>query len=71
MNSNRNSEKSSENENRTGSLPENASNHKLPDNQTPTDEDSVSTHGDSSNGKYSKTNKRDDEVDNNNVRGGS
>ncbi|UYQ94331.1 hypothetical protein MKQ68_04410 [Chitinophaga horti] len=43
---------------------------KLPDNPEAT-EDAVSTRGDSANGKYSRTDKRDEDIDNNEVRGGS
>jgi hypothetical protein len=65
---NRNGMKGHDRENRTGS-PE-GQYRKLPDNEA-NQEDTVSTAGDSANGKYSRTNKRDDEVDNNQVRGGS
>jgi hypothetical protein len=51
---NRNGNKSYNKENRTGSLPENRQNHKLPDLDTD-NEQSMSTEGDTSNPKYSKT----------------
>jgi hypothetical protein len=65
---NRQGMKGNDAENRTGAP--DGEYRKLPDNPN-NEEDTVSTAGDSSNGKYSKTNKRDDEVDNNEVRGGS
>jgi len=68
---NRNSIKGSENENRTGQNGnENANNKKLPDNPANNPEESVSTVGDTSNGKYSRTNKRDEDIDNDDTRGG-
>jgi hypothetical protein len=68
---NRNSEKGSEKENRTGENgAENAHNHKLPDNPNRNPEELISTRGDTSNGKYSKTGKRDEDIDNDDTRGG-
>ena len=69
--SNRNSQKGSEGENRTGqNTRKDANNHKLPDNPNNNPEELVSTRGDTSNGKYSKTNKRDEDIDNDDTRGG-
>ena len=68
---NRNSIKGPENENRTGQNGnENANNKKLPDNPDRNPEESISTVGDTSNGKYSRTNKRDEDIDNDDTRGG-
>jgi|GEM_PF-2727513 len=47
-------------ESRKGTLPENRGNHKLRDNDSNSNE-SISTAGDTSNPKYSKTNMRKDE----------
>ena len=67
----RRQQKGSEGENRTGqNTRKDANNHKLPDNPDNNPEELVSTRGDTSNGQYSKTNKRDDEVDNDDTRGG-
>lgn len=60
----------SDNRNEKVGQPENVGNRKLPDNPQQT-EDAVSTAGDSANGKDSRTGRRDDEVDNNDRRGGS
>ena len=49
---------------------ENSRNKKLPDNHANEQDQTVSTKGDTSNGKYSKTNKRDEEIDNDDTRGG-
>ena len=57
QNRNRNSNKSHEDESRTGSMSENRGNRKLPDNDSNNDE-SISTAGDTSNPKYSKTSVR-------------
>jgi hypothetical protein len=56
-NRNRNSDKSQQNVSRTGSIDENRGNRKLPDNDRNSDE-SISTSGDTSNPKYSKTSVR-------------
>lgn len=66
---NRNSNKDKDRENRTGSDKKQQSDNyrKLPDNPKPGDD--ISTHGDTSKGKYSRTGKRDDEVNNTDVRG--
>jgi hypothetical protein len=53
-NRNRNSNKSSGKESRSGNLPENRHNKKLPDLDTD-NEQSMSTEGDTANPKYSKT----------------
>ena len=67
----RNSEKSSEKENRTGQNGnENANNHKLPDNPDRNPEELISTRGDTSNGKDSKTGKRKEDIDKDYTRGG-
>jgi hypothetical protein len=68
---NRNSQKGSEEENRTGqNVRKDAHNKKLPDNPANNPEEVVSTVGDTSNGKDSRTNKRDEDVDNDDTRGG-
>ena len=68
---NRNSIKGNDKENRTGAQgDENRSNKKLPDNPHTDPEESISTAGDTSGGKYSNTGKRDDEIDNDDTRGG-
>jgi hypothetical protein len=68
---NRNSEKGSEHESRTGQGGnENANNHKLPDNPDRNPEELISSRGDTSNGKDSKTGKRKDEIDQDYTRGG-
>ena len=43
---------------------------KLPDDIKNDPAESTSTRGDTANGKYSRTNKRDDKVDNDDTRGG-
>jgi hypothetical protein len=63
-NRNRNSEKTNANESRTGTQPENRGNRKLRDNASGNDE-SISTRGDSSNPKYSKTNVRKEDKERN------
>jgi len=71
MPTNRNSQKGSDKENLTGKgKPENAGNKKLPDNNQNNPEESISTRGDTANGKYSRTNKRDEDIDNDDTRGG-
>ena len=68
-NRNRASQKGNEKENRTGNNTKAKTGYrKLPDNKDAT-EDSVSTRGNSANGKYSKTNVRDEDIDNEDVRG--
>ncbi len=68
-NENRDTLKGNGNEQRTGSKPENAGNRKLPDNPRNADE-SISTRNDTANGKGSRTGLRDDQVDNDETRGG-
>ncbi len=59
-NRNRNSNKSTDHESRRGTLSENRGNKKLPDNKGDKDE-RLSTSGDTSNPKYSKTGVRKEE----------
>jgi hypothetical protein len=49
---------------------ENSRNRKLPDNPQNDQDETISTRGDTSGGKYSKTNKRDEDIDNDDTRGG-
>jgi hypothetical protein len=67
-NRNRNSEKGNADENRTGA--NNEGYRKLPDDPSNDPAESISTANDTSNGKYSRTNKRDEDVDNDDTRGG-
>ena len=68
---NRNSEKGNDTENRTGkNLQKDTHYRKLPDDNSNDPAESISTRGDTSNGKYSRTNKRDEEIDNDDTRGG-
>lgn len=67
--SNRNSNKDTNQESRTGTQEENRGNHKLADNPANGDE-RISTAGDTANGKNSRTGQRDDEVSNEETRGG-
>lgn len=68
---NRNSVKGSNEENRTGNKGTEKENYrKLPDNPSHRSDESISTVDNTAGGKYSKTNKRDDEVDNDDTRGG-
>jgi hypothetical protein len=68
---NRNSEKGTDAENRTGqNVRKDAHNKKLPDNPDNNPEDLISSRGDTSNGKDSRTNKRDEDIDNDDTRGG-
>lgn len=66
---NRHSQKDTDSESRTGRDKKQQSDNyrKLPDN--PKQGDDISMHGDTSGGKYSKTRKRDDEINNAEVRG--
>jgi hypothetical protein len=67
----RNGQKGTDTENRTGqNTRKDAHNKKLPDNPNRNPEELISTRGDTSNGKDSKTGKRDDEIDNDDTRGG-
>ena len=60
---NRNSEKENDTENRRGkNLQKDTGYTKLPEDTTNDPAESISTRGDTANGKYSRTNKRDDEV---------
>ncbi|MCD6063595.1 MAG: hypothetical protein K0R82_1506 [Flavipsychrobacter sp.] len=68
-NRNRNSTKGSEKETRKGTEEENRGNRKLPNNAN-NDPEKSNTAGDTSNGKYSRTNKRDEDIDNDDTRGG-
>jgi hypothetical protein len=71
MTRNRQGMKGNDKENRTGNKnPIPAGYKKLPDNPKNT-EDSISTRNDSANGKYSRTDKRDEDIDNKHTRGGS
>jgi hypothetical protein len=70
-NRNRNSQKGNENEKRTGNSDrEKTGYQKLPDNPSHRSDESISTADNPANGKYSRTGKRDDEIDNDNTRGG-
>ena len=70
-NRNRKSEKGNEKENRTGNNTKQKSGYrKLPDNPQPRSDESISTADNTANGKYSRTGKRDDEVNNEDTRGG-
>lgn len=71
-NRNRNGQKGNDKENRVGgNRDENRGNRKLPDNpNNSADDESISTAGDTSNGKYSRTNVRDEDIDNDETRGG-
>ena len=67
---NRGSIKGSDQESRTGKASENSANRKLPDNPDNAPDESISTAGDTSNGIYSKTNKRKEDIDKDETRGG-
>jgi hypothetical protein len=67
---NRNSEKGNGTENRTRRNFKNDNHYKNPDDPANDPAESTSTRGDTANGKYSRTNRRDDEVDNDDTRGG-
>jgi hypothetical protein len=68
-NRNRNSRKGNDKESRRGTEEENRGNRKLPDNPE-NDPEKSNTAGDTSGGKYSKTGKRDEDIDNDETRGG-
>lgn len=68
-NRNRNSEKDSDKKSSTGKK-DNAGYKKLPDNPKNRPDESISTRDDTANGKYSRTGKRDEDIDNDNTRGG-
>ncbi len=67
-NRNRQGEKGSDSENRTGER--NKEYMKLPDDQINNPSESVSTRDDTANGKYSRTDVRDEDIDNDDTRGG-
>jgi hypothetical protein len=67
---NRQGEKGNDSETRTGSGSEESQYKKLPDNPKNRPDESISTRDNTANGKYSRTGKRDDEVDNDDTRGG-
>ena len=67
---NRNSEKGNERENRGGKKQVDDDYRKLPDNPENAQDESVSTADDTANGKYSRTAKRDEDIDNDDTRGG-
>jgi hypothetical protein len=69
-NRNRNSQKGNENENRTGNENKQPGYRKLPDDPNNSPDESISTRENTANGKYSKTNVRDEEIDNDDTRGG-
>ena len=71
MANNRNSIKGNDKEKRNaGNADENRLNKKLKDNPRNDPDESLSTAGDTSGEKYSKTNKRDEDIDNDDTRGG-
>jgi hypothetical protein len=65
---NRQGEKGNDKENRTGS--EKSQYKKLPDNPRNAPDESISTRDNTANGKYSRAGKRDDEIGNDDTRGG-
>ena len=68
---NRNSHKSNDKENRTGKNTEEKTGYrKLPDNPQHKPDESISTADDTAGGIYSRTGKRDDEINNEDTRGG-
>jgi hypothetical protein len=69
-NRNRNSRKGNEKESRKGTSEENRGNRNLSDNRENASDESISSAGDTTNGKYSRTNMRDEDIDNDNTRGG-
>jgi hypothetical protein len=63
--------KSNEEENRTGkNNPENTGYRKLPDDPSNRSDESISTADNTASGKYSKTKVRDEDIDNDDTRGG-
>ena len=71
MANNRNSIKGNDKEKRNaGNADETRLNKKLKDNPRNDHDESLSTAGDTSGGKYSKTTKRDEDIDNDDTRGG-
>jgi hypothetical protein len=69
-NRNRNSIKDNDKKKGNRLSEENKGNQKRPNNPQNRQDETISTRGDTSNGKYSKTNKRDEDVDNDDTRGG-
>ncbi|WP_343699853.1 hypothetical protein [Chitinophaga sp.] len=71
MTRNRQGIKGNDKENRTGHKnPVEGGYRKLPDNPKNRSDENVSTRNNPANGKYSRTKKRDEDIDNDNVRGG-
>ncbi len=69
-NRNRNSVKDTDKKKGNRNSEENSRNRKLPDNPQNQQDETISTKGDTARGKYSKTNKRDEDIDNDDTRGG-
>lgn len=69
-NRNRKSTKDTDKKKANRNSEENTWNRNLPNNPGNAQDETVSTRGDTSRGKYSKTNKRDEDVDNDDTRGG-
>ena len=69
-NRNRNSKKGSEKETRKGTGEDNRGNSKRPDNRDNASDYRISTRCDTANGKYSRTGIRDEDIDNDDTRGG-
>jgi len=70
-NRNRKSIKGNENESRTGNKKKEKEGYKkLPDNPKNSPDESISTRDDTANGIYSRTGKRDEDIDNKKTRGG-
>lgn len=68
---NRQGVKGNEEENRTGKNPPSKTRYrKLPDNPRNRPDESISTANNTANGKYSRTRKRDEDIDNDDTRGG-
>ena len=68
---NRNSQKGNENESRTGNKKKEKEGYKkLPDNPKNAPDKSISTADNTASGIYSRTNKRDEDIDNDDTRGG-
>lgn len=70
-NHNRNSKKGNEKEDRTGNnTKEKTDYQKLPDDPGNPPDESISTRDNTARGKYSRTGKRDEEINNDDTRGG-
>ena len=69
-NRNRKSIKDSDKKRENKPSEENMGNRKLPDDTTNAQDETISTRGDTASGKYSKTKRRDEDVDNDDTRGG-